>query len=220
MRSPAVRILGKLCLSVGTGVLLFVAWEYWGTGLYTAHEQDRLAEQLDASIERGLAMVVPVMGPFSDFDPGPGDPVFRIKIPAIDLNDGKGFVVVEGVGEDELARGPGHYPACGGDFGPPLCAPFPAVWPGLEGRTVVSGHRTTHLAPFLDTGELERGDEIVVEAVWGTFTYRVYAQRSVDPGDATIVAEVEGRQELVLTTCDPPLSAARRLITYARLVPT
>lgn len=82
---------------------------------------------------------------------------------------------------------------------------------------MVSGHRTTHLAPFLHTDELETGDEIILRTSWGTFTYVVYDQRSVEPDDSTIVVPVKDDHQLVLTTCDPPLSAARRLITFARL---
>ncbi len=40
---PYLRIFGKFLISVGVGVLLFVAWTLWGTGLYTAGQQERLA---------------------------------------------------------------------------------------------------------------------------------------------------------------------------------
>lgn len=42
------------------------------------------------------------------------------RFPALYLNDGRGYVVVEGVGDDELAKGPGHYPSCDRLFRPPL----------------------------------------------------------------------------------------------------
>ncbi len=216
-KKGVVRTLGKSMISVGVGVLLFVAWVFWGTGLHTAREQRRLSESFESAI-RETPDRHSRRGPPASFAPAPGDPVFRIRIPAIDLNDGKGYIVVEGVGDHELERGPGHYPECGAHFDRPLCTPFDAVWPGEEGRVVVSGHRTTHLAPFLHTDELDPGDEIVLETTWGTFRYVVYAQRSVEPDDATIVVPIHDDRQLVLTTCDPPLSAARRLVTFARLV--
>ena len=37
-----LRILGKLLISMGVGVLLFVAWTLWGTGLYFNEQQDSL----------------------------------------------------------------------------------------------------------------------------------------------------------------------------------
>lgn len=206
-------------ISVGVGVLMFVAWEYWGTGLQTAREQRKLAEQFEQTINRDALSRSPekIAQPPPWFDPEPGDPVFRIRIPAIDLNDGRGFIVVEGVGQEELAKGPGHYPECSDTFARPLCTSFETTWPGQPGRVVVSGHRTTHLAPFRDTDELREGDAIVAETAWGTFVYRVYAQRSVSPSDSSIVVSIHSGRELVLTTCDPPMSAARRLITFARL---
>lgn len=198
---------------------MFVAWELWGTGIYTRQQQGILDKQISNS-PHFVAHAHDPPGPPSSFHPKPGDPVFKIKIPAIDLNAGKGFVVVEGVEDEQLAVGPGHYPSCGPLFRPPLCTSFPEVWPGEEGRVIVSGHRTTHLAPFLHTDQLTTGDKIVLETRWGTFTYVVNQQRSVDDSDTTIVVEKQGIHELVLTTCDPPGAASRRLITFARLLET
>lgn len=216
MMRAAIRFLGKLAISLGAGVLMFVAWELWGTGFYTAHHQAILEQRLSAE-PHFVAPPHAEPGPPDDFRPGPGDPVFKILIPKIDLNGGKGYVVVEGVGDAQLALGPGHYPSCRVGFAPPLCTSFPEVWPGEDGRVVVSGHRTTHLAPFLHVDQLAEGDKIVIETRWGRFTYEVTAQRSVLPTDPTIVTQRDS-PELVLTTCDPPGSAAHRLITFARLV--
>ena len=195
---------------------MFVAWQLWGTGIYTQQQQQRLDEHF-SELPRFVAHADTPPGPPSSFDPKPGDPVFKLKIPAIDLNGDRGYLVVEGVGDEQLAMGPGHYPSCGVAFHLPLCTDFTEVWPGQEGRVIVSGHRTTHLAPFLHTDQLENGDELIVVTRWGTFTYVVYDQRSVDDADTSIVRRVPGVHELVLTTCDPPGSASRRLITFARL---
>lgn len=210
-----IRTLGKLLISVGVGVLLFVAWVLYGTGLQTAREQAKMAEQFDAATPIQAA---PLGGPPKSFNPGPGDPVFRMKIPKINLNGGKGFMVVEGVDAVSLQRGPGHYPSCRDGFAQPLCTGFPAAWPGEKGRVIVSGHRTTYLQPFFDIDKLSKGDEIFIETRWGDFTYVVYKQQIVAPDDPSIVISRQDTRELVLTTCNPRFSAAQRLITYARMV--
>lgn len=43
-----IRTVGKLLISVGVGVLLFVAWVLYGTGFYTAHQQNVLSDQYDS----------------------------------------------------------------------------------------------------------------------------------------------------------------------------
>lgn len=210
-----VRIFGKLLISLGVGVLLFVAWVIWGTNLHTAREQERLTQEFD---RQPIVTAGKPGRPPKGFAPGPGAPVFRIMIPEIDLNEGKGYVVVEGVDEEALKAGPGHYPKCSEDFPKPLCTGFPAAWPGTKGRVIVSGHRTTFKAPFLDLDKLDKGDEIIVETKWGIFTYEIYEQRAVAPTDPAIVVQKDNVRELVLTTCNPKFSAAQRLITFARQV--
>lgn len=211
-----LRIFGKLLMSLGVGVLLFVAWVVWGTNLHTAKEQERLAIEFDeqAPFESGGKAGQPPKG----YEPEPGEPIFRITIPKIDLNDGKGYIVVEGVDEESLKLGPGHYPKCRPEFPRPLCTNFAAAWPGQKGRVILSGHRTTYKAPFLDTDKLDNGDKIILETKWGIFTYEVYQQKVVDPSDPAIVVQKDNVRELVLTTCNPKFSAETRLITYAREV--
>lgn len=224
-----LRFIGKLFISLGVGVLLFVLWTLYGTGIYTSRQQSQLSDEFAALPELEPAPVAsgspgarpdPYRGPPEDYEPEAGDPVFRIEIPAIDLNGDKGYVVVEGVGVEELKKGPGHYPECGAGFPRPFCSEFPESWPGERGRVVISGHRTTYKAPFLHIDELKRGDEIHVDTKWGDFTYEVMEQESVPADALNIVIQVEDEAELVLTTCDPPFSASNRLITYARMVTT
>jgi sortase A len=212
-----IRTFGKLLMSLGLGVLLFVAWVIWGTNLETARHQDRLAEEFDNlqpfEVEGDKAGQPP-----KDYAPRPGEPIFRLMIPKLDLNDGKGYIVVEGVDEESLKLGPGHYPKCRPDFAKPLCTEFPAAWPGTKGRVILSGHRTTYKAPFFDVDKLSNGDKLILETKWGRFTYEVYDQRVVVPTDPAIIVKKDNVKELVLTTCNPKFSASQRLITFARQV--
>ena len=208
--------LGKFLMSVGVGVLLFVAWTLWGTGFfYTAHQQDVLSQAFAE---------IPTFHPRPDAPPGPppgycpehcqpGDSAFRIRIPSIDVN----FMVIEGVSDDDLKRGPGHYPSCRPGFPRPFCTQWPEVWPGEEGRLIISGHRTTYSAPFFDLDQMERGDKIILETKWGRFTYQLDREEAVPADSTSIVVPKEGVHQLVLTTCNPKYSASQRLIAFAHL---
>lgn len=210
-----MAVVGKFLVSVGVGVLLFVGWTLWGTGLRERQAQDRLAEEFDRLPVAVVEPSGPQMIPPEGFRlPGPGEPAFRLRIPAIDLRK----VVVEGVGVEELKLGPGHYPACRGDFERPLCTDFEEMWPGMQGRVIVSGHRTTYGAPFWDLQKLRRGDEIITETKWGNFVYEVTHQEVVSP-ESRDVAIPTNQAEIVLTTCNPRFSAAERLVVFAELVP-
>lgn len=211
-----LRVFGKLLISVGVGVFLFIAWILWGTGIYTARQQDKLAEEFDRlpPFERvtpeGKALPP---GPPPGYDPPPGAPVFRMRLPTIEDDP---MMVVEGVGPDELELGPGHYPSCRPGFERPLCTPYADVFPGERGRVIVSGHRTTYGQPFWSLDEMERGDPIHIETRWGDFTYEVVG-KEIHPADTKEIVVESDEYELVLTTCNPKYSAAERLIVFAEL---
>lgn len=211
-----LRVVGKLLISLGVGVLLFVVWTLYGTGIYTARQQNQLAEEFDRlpAFERTTPEGDPVPpGPPPGYDPAPGAPVFRMHLPSI---EDKAMMVVEGVGTDELKLGPGHYPSCRPGFERPLCTPYDEVFPGEDGRVIVSGHRTTYGQPFWALDEMETGDPIHVETRWGEFTYRV-TDKEIVPEDSRAIVVKSDKAELVLTTCNPKYSAAERLIVYAEL---
>lgn len=211
-----LKTFGKLLISVGVGVLLFVAWTLWGTGLLTQREQSRLEDQFDAApvieLEPAPDLDAAIRVP-DDYNPSPGSAVFRLRIPAIDLRS----MVVEGVATDDLHKGPGHYPSCRDGFERPLCTEFEEIWPGEKGRVIISGHRTTYGAPFYNLDRLEPGDEIVTETKWGDFTYEVTDREIVLP-DSLAIAVQSDLPELVLTTCNPRFSASQRLIVFAKMV--
>jgi sortase A len=212
-----LRTLGKFLISVGFGVLLFVAWTLWGTGISTDRAQAALELEFDrqAPIDaRELSREgVQSVEVDESFRPGPGEGVFRIVIPKI----GESEMVVEGVDTESLRKGPGHYPDCRRGFQKPLCTDQEEIWPGEVGRVIISGHRTTYGAPFYDVDRLRRGDEIRLETKWGDFTYEVTGSEVVPPNAQDIATPVSDKPELVLTTCNPRFSAAERLIVSAEL---
>jgi sortase A len=113
------------------------------------------------------------------------------------------YDVVQGTDTGDLERGPGHYAS--------------TALPG-EGQTVaIAGHRTTYLAPFHNLNELHRGDQIVLQMPYGTFTYAVQSQRVVTPNAWWITRNL-GYDRLVLSACNPLYSASQRIAVFAKLV--
>jgi sortase A len=112
------------------------------------------------------------------------------------------FVFVEGSGSQSLEKGPGHYSN--------------TALPGQRGTVGIAGHRTTYLAPFRNIDRLRRGDQIVLSMPYGRFSYAVEGSRVVSPSNTASLRPVE-EDRLVLTTCTPLFSAARRLVVTARL---
>ena len=174
-----------------------------------------VAEGLPQPVERVVRSPKRV-GPPRGFSPSPGDPVFRLRIPEIELDT----VVVEGVRPQDLVGGPGHYPSCRDGFELPLCSHHEEVLPGEKGRVIVSGHRTTYGAPFWDMDALARGDAVIVQTEWGRFVYRVTRQRIIDAAESGSVVKKGKKAEIMFTTCHPRFSAAQRLLVFAELKTT
>jgi sortase A len=210
-----IGALGRSFVTVGILILLFVAYQLWGTGLYTSREQERLREEFTSTIERhepsptvtsDTSEPAPTVTTTTlPLPPAPqtveGEPVGILNIPKIGAND----IVVEGVQREDLRKGPGHYP------GTPL--------PGQVGNSAIAGHRTTYGAPFGDLDQITTGDKIIVQTVQGRFTYEVYEDPLiVDPGDLSVL-EVDPTRPatLTLTTCNPKYSASQRLVVKAEL---
>jgi sortase A len=128
-----------------------------------------------------------------------GDAAGRIRIERIKLNR----VLVDGSDPQSLRKAPGIYDD----------VPFP----GMPGTTAIAGHRTTYGAPFRKVDKIRRGDDVVVEMPYGTFTYEVEKTQIVKPTALEVIRRVS-YDRLVLSACHPLYSAAKRIIVFARLV--
>jgi sortase A len=198
-------VVGRTLIGVGVLLLLFVAYQLWGTGLQQARAQDRLGDEFEAALESTTTTTtsevtgttrttIPPLPP----PPEGGEAMAQLSIPSIGVDE----YVVEGVSVGDLKKGPGHYPNT------PL--------PGQAGNAAIAGHRTTYGAPFYDLNELEPGDEIIVRTLQGEFTYVVDGKQVVQPNQ-TEVLNPTTEARLTLTTCEPRFSARRRLIVTAVL---
>ena len=214
-----IGVVGEVLITLGVIVFLFLAYELWFTGLYTAHAQSNLKSQLRSEWARPAPAAPTVLpgespGPSATADPGfvdtplAGDAIGLIRIPRLGAN--YAYAIVEGVSTDDLKKGPGHYPG--------------TAMPGDIGNFVVSGHRTTYLAPFNGLGDLQVGDAIVIETRDTWYTYRVTGAETVLPTDVAVILPVPNKPHakptealITLTTCTPKYSASHRLVIEGQL---
>lgn len=228
LADTALRLTGELLITAGVILLLFVVYELYGTGLTTAREQAKLERELaqmwatPPPALAGPAQPVPPARPVLPGQPvlpdepvrqvqpyGVGDPVAVLTVPT--LGEDYRHIVVEGVGREDLKKGPGHQPG--------------TAAPGELGNVVLAGHRTTYGAPFGRFDEMAPGDEVILTDRVGSYTYRISGTEVVDPSDVAVVLPVprqpgvEPTQRLLtLITCTPKYSARYRLIVRGELV--
>jgi sortase A len=211
MLRQAASITGKILIGAGILVLLFTAYQIWGTSILESHTQNALrntliAETNNQEIRHALAEAAAInklpTGPpvtaARSADPSEGEPVGDIRIPRIGINQ----VVVEGTNTPDLRKGPGHY------TGTPL--------PGQNGNASIAGHRTTYGHPFYNLDGVKVGDPIVLTTLQGIFVYDTTKTWVVSPSDTTVIKNAFSNL-ITLTTCNPRFSAATRLIVQGRL---
>jgi sortase A len=217
---PAVRLAGELLLTVGALALLFAVYLLWWTDVQQHREQAALRHQLEqewaAADSAGAGAGSSASATTASL--AAGQPLASLRIPRL----GKGYwqIIVQGTGEKQLAKGPGHYPE--------------TALPGQVGNFSVAGHRVTHGRPFEHLEQLRYRDQIIVETVDAWYTYQAIGQVTVLPNDVSVVAPVPrptpinagwpaqtfqpGERLLTFTTCTPPHSYQYRLVVHALLV--
>ena len=203
-----LRGAGWTFIGMGSFVLYFLVYQLVGTNAVTSRGQDELRNELQR--EWSAPSSAPGQQPKDSKKVVPrrvaaGKPLAVLDIPKIRLDN---KVVVEGVGRDELRKGPGHVPS--------------TVLPGQDGTFGVSGHRTTYGAPFYRLNELAKGDTITVITREAIYTYTVTHTAIVRPTDTQVLDNVDGpdgkpKATITLTTCHPRYSARQRLIVFGDL---
>ena len=214
-----VREVGLALITAGVVILLFVAYQLFGTNITEANNQAALqrsfASQLRAhapgpsttptTAPQGAPARgggdAPTVGAAPAVSAPPGGAIDHLVIPRIGVNQ----YLVEGTGEASLSRGPGHYAG--------------TAYPGQKGNAGIAGHRTTYGAPFYRLNELAVGDDIYFTDTTGArFRYQVDQAPFVVAPDDVAVLDPTPAATLTLTTCNPRFSATSRLIVKARLV--
>ena len=130
-----------------------------------------------------------------------GQSLTRLQIPKLGVN----VVVVQGIDEQSLRAGAGHYPE----------TPLPCE----EGDVAIAGHRTTYGKPFANIDRLTPGDRIVLTTPVGSCIYQVArAPFVVLPDDWQVVSDTPGQFQLTLTACHPKGSASHRIVIKAVMI--
>src|SRR5437879_10138857 len=94
-----LRWTGRALIATGTLILLFLAYQLWGTGLITSHHQSALKQKFFAGVRQAQAAPQPLLGtgltttPTQGPKPNLGSGIALLEIPRISVR----MVVVEGV---------------------------------------------------------------------------------------------------------------------------
>lgn len=209
-----VRTFSELCITVGTLIVLFVAYVLFWTGVKADNAMDSQIDKLQDRWAQGAVSAG------TDDEPAETSP----QAPA-PYKDGKAFAVMyiprfgftwnkpvlHGTGTDVLKKGLGHYAS--------------TARLGQKGNFSVAGHRRTYGDPFKDFPELRPGDAVVLTdgATW--FTYRIDKKPyKTLPSDIDVIDPVPRKsgydgpgRYLTLTTCEPEWGHSHRLIAWAHL---
>jgi len=203
--------LGIMLVLGGLGMLGYVGWQMYGTNVVSKRTHEQLVEGLTAEwrAPQGRA----------GGDLPLGEASALIRIPA--FGDDYVVPVLEGIGEEQLAAGFGHFPD--------------AADPGERGNYAVAAHRVTHGEPLRDMPRLRPGDEVIVETRDAVYTYEL----DTDPNDLIVsfediwvVAPVPrnpdggvqppsqepGQRLITLTTCSELFHTDNRMIAFGHLV--
>lgn len=183
-----VGVLGELLITAGVLVLMFLGWQIWINDKIVGSEQQHQAAEISQEWNKGEVIaniIIPRLGP---------DWVRTLR---------------EGIGiNDVLNRGLGHYPD--------------TQMPGEVGNFAIAGHRTGWGAPLENIVNLEVGDSIYVETEDGWYRYEYRSLEYVMPTGVQVLEAVPNivggtatDRILTITSCNPPLTAAERIISYA-----
>jgi sortase A len=204
-----VRTFSELCITVGTLIVLFVAYVLFWTGIKADSASDGQIDRLQDEWSQG-----PALAPEGTVSPAPktyedGKPFAVMYIPR--FGGSWDWPVLEGTRTGTLKKGLGHY------------ASTAAL--GESGNFSVAGHRRTYGDPFKDFPKLRAGDAVVLTDGTTWFTYRIEKEpyRTV-PSDVGVIDPVPRKsgfdgtgRYLTLTTCDPEWGSSHRLIAWAHL---
>jgi sortase A len=213
-----LRGLGELLITLGFVVLLFALYEVYVSNYFAHEQQVRVRTALAKEWTHGRDPLRSLPGgAVASLPVGAG--IANLYIPR--LGRDYAWTIVQGTGDADLEKGPGHYR-------------FSAL-PGQVGNFAIAGHRVGKGEPFLNLDHLRPRDAVVVETESRWYVYRVLPSSGtpdgvpwreiVDPGDGAVVAPVPDHPTLhatarfmTMTTCHPKFTAAQRMVVHAVLV--
>ena len=177
-----IREVGLALITLGVIVLLFVAYQLWGTGIAEAHSQAALKRSFNAAVATHQPADSPDRGAIRR----------RAPSPSAAANPG----APRRMGPSTIWSSPGSGSTCTSSRASPTrtCDAGPVTIRRRScrariGNAAIAGHRTTYGAPFYSLNELRVGDSISLTDTAGrTFVYRVSeAPRVVSPSDVSVL---------------------------------
>ena len=148
---------GALLVTLGCATGGHLSWQVWGTTWVSERQHAEAVRDLERAWADGRSS--------TSTDDVTATAVLRVPR----FGSSWEVPVVQGVGEEQLSAGVGHFPGTAG--------------PGEPGNFALAGHRVTHGEPFRDLPELVAGDEVLVETRDAGYHYRL-----VTDGDALSVS--------------------------------
>ena len=209
MVARAIRLIGALSLVMAVALSGFLAYEYWWTNNSASQIQDIQREQFLHNV------VTETTSPFGESlttQVRKGDVFALMYIPRL-REEVWGMPILEGVDDQQLANGIGHYPL--------------TAKPGEKGNFATFGHRTTHGQPYSSIQLLETGDEIYVRTNEKWFVYELIVDTIVLPTDVWVMRsralensrvkhDTNGKL-ITLITCTPRHSTKQRWVWWGHL---
>lgn len=155
-------VVGVVLILCGLAMWGYVAWQYYGTDVLAKNRQSDVRDRILARWK--YPTVSDVLGPQSSATQlGDADALVRITAFGADYE----VPLVEGVRDEDLANGIGHFPGAG---------------PGQIGNFALVGHQETNGEPFRDLATLAPKDTVIVETGDATYTYEL----DTDPNDLVL----------------------------------
>lgn len=218
-RSPgetARLVIGELLITAAVLIALFYGWKVWFNDVVFGASQTVAAEEL----QREWAEQAPEPSPVASETPE--EPAKPAVLKGLVDGEAFGTIMVPRLGKDfrrPVAEGTGHNVLNTARLGVGHYSQTQV--PGEVGNIVLASHRTAYGGAFHNIHQLRVGDSVFLETKdgWYEYTYRnteyvlatqvevlapVPMQPGAEPTDSI----------LTLTTCNPFLSTAERIIVY------
>jgi sortase A len=131
-------------------MLGYVAWQEVGTDVVAGRVQRELRQDIRERWQHPT--VIDLVGPETSPPLGRADSLIRVPRFGTEYE----MPIVEGVRDEDLGRGVGHFPGAG---------------PGQIGNFALAAHRVTNGEPFQDFPRLRPGDTVIIETSDAIHTY-------------------------------------------------
>ena len=199
MMAAGIILLAAGVFLLCTSILLNLV-QYSSAQEEIASYKEELSKEIDVTNESLIAKEDTPQNEEAETDVSLRDALYILRIPKIDSEN----LVREGTSSSVLSDALGHEAE--------------TAYIGEKGNCVIAGHRNYSFGKYFNRlNEVEIGDDIYVDAMDGTHSYKVSEIKVVTPDQIEILDDTEDEQ-LTLYTCTPIYIATHRLVIIAKPV--